>query len=61
MKGIRNFFRNFTALAVEEHLRAQLDDAGTDAELTPKEIDLVRFTTERSDRLNQLANGSAPS
>ena len=61
MKGIRYFFRNFTALAVKEHLRSQVDDAGTDAELTPNEIDLVRFATEHSDRLNRLANGSASS
>ena len=60
MKGIRYFFRNFTALSVKEHLRAQVDDAGTDAELTANEIDLVRFATEHSDRLNQLASGSAP-
>ena len=61
MKGIRYFFRNFTALAVKEHLRSQVDDAGTDAELTPNEIDLVRFATEHSDRLNRLASGSASS
>ena len=27
MKGIRYFFRNFTALAVKEHLRSQIEQA----------------------------------
>ena len=56
MKGIRHFFRNFTALAVKEHLRSQIEDAGNQAELTPKEVELVRFATERSDQLSALAN-----
>jgi hypothetical protein len=58
VKGIRHFFRNFTALAVKEHLRSQIEDAGSRAELTPKEIELVRFATERSDQLSELANKS---
>jgi hypothetical protein len=40
--------RNFTATAVREHLRSQLDDTGGKPELTPKEIELVRFMRERS-------------
>ena len=58
MKGIRHFFRNFTALAVKEHLRSQIEDAGSPAELTPKEIELVRFAADRSDQLSELANKS---
>ena len=58
MKGIRHFFRNFTALAVKEHLRSQIDDAGSGAGLTPKEVDLVRFASDRSAQLNELANKS---
>jgi hypothetical protein len=56
VKGIRHFFRNFTALAVKEHLRSQIEDAGSRAELTPKEIELVRFAADRSDQLSELAN-----
>jgi len=58
MKGIRHFFRNFTALAVKEHLRSQIEDAGSHAELTPKEVVLVRFAADRSDQLGELANKS---
>jgi len=59
MKGIRYLFRNFTALAVKEHLRSQIEgaDAGA-AELTPNEIELVRFATDRSDQLKELADRS---
>jgi len=56
VKGIRHFFRNFTALAVKEHLRSQIEDAGSRAELTPKEIELVRFAADRWDQLSELAN-----
>ncbi|HET7808235.1 MAG TPA: hypothetical protein VFK71_07020 [Gaiellaceae bacterium] len=56
MKGIRYALRNFTARAVREHLRSQLDDAGTAAELTPNEVELVRFTAERSEGLKKLAD-----
>jgi hypothetical protein len=55
MKGIRYALRNFTARAVREHLRSQLDDAGS-AELTPNEVELVRFTAERSEGLKKLAD-----
>jgi hypothetical protein len=43
MKGVRYLFRNFTALAVKEHLRSQIEQEGSSAELTPKEIELVGF------------------
>lgn len=58
MKGIRYALRNFTAQAVKEHLRSQIEDAGSRAELTPNEIELVRFSADRSDQLKQLADRS---
>jgi hypothetical protein len=59
MKGLRYRLRNYTALAVREHLRSQIDEAGSGAELTPNEIELVRFTADRSERLLELAARSA--
>ena len=59
MKGIRYFFRNFTALAVKEHLRSQIEDAGSGAELTPNEVKLVRFAVDSSDQLKELADRSS--
>ena len=35
--------RNFTARAVQEHLRSQLEDTGGAPALTANELDLVRF------------------
>jgi hypothetical protein len=58
MKGIRYALRNFTALSVKEHLRSQLEHGGTGAELTPNEVELVRFAAERSDQLKELADRS---
>ena len=58
MKGIRYLFRNFTALAVKEHLRSQIEGAETGAELTPNESELVRFAADRSDELKELADRS---
>jgi hypothetical protein len=48
VKGIRYFLRNFTATAVKEHLRSQVEDTGGKPELTPKEVELVRFIREGS-------------
>jgi hypothetical protein len=48
LKGIRYLLRNFTATAVKEHLRSQLEDSGGSPALTPKEVELVRFVRERS-------------
>jgi hypothetical protein len=59
MKGIRYALRNFTALSVKEHLRSQIEGAGSGAELTPKEIELVRFAADRADQLKELADRSA--
>lgn len=58
MKGIRYFFRNFTALAVKEHLRSQIEEGERGAELTPNEAELVRFAAERSGQLAELAERS---
>ena len=54
------FFRNFTARAVREHLRSQLEDAGSGAELTPNEAELVRFAADRSQQLKELAEKTPP-
>jgi hypothetical protein len=35
--------RDFTATAVREHLRSQIEDSDGPPELTDKEIELVRF------------------
>jgi hypothetical protein len=48
MKGARYFLRNFTATAVKEHLRSQIEDTGGSPELTTNEIELVRFIHEGS-------------
>jgi hypothetical protein len=58
LKGVRYFFRNFTALAVREHLRSQTDRTDDGAELTPNEVELVRFTSNHSDQLTKLADKS---
>ena len=58
MKGVRYALRNFTALSVKEHLRSQIEQAGSGAELTPNEVELVRFATEHMDRLTELADRS---
>ena len=47
MNGVRHFLRNFTATAVKEHLRSQLENTGGSPELTDKEVELVRFVRER--------------
>ena len=43
MKGVRHFFRNYTAMAVKEHLRSQIEDAGAAPSFTRNEVELVRF------------------
>ena len=59
MRGIRYSVRNFTALSVKEHLRSQIDQSGSEAELTPNEVELVRFAADRSAVLKELADKSA--
>src|SRR5512133_504382 len=58
VKGIRYMLRNFTALSVKEHLRSQIEQAESEAELTPNEVALVRFAVDRSDQLKELADRS---
>jgi hypothetical protein len=48
MKGGRYFMRNFTATAVQEHLRSQIEDTEGSPKLTPNELKLVRFICEGS-------------
>jgi hypothetical protein len=48
MKGIRHFLRNFTASAVKEHLRSEIESTGRSPDLTRNEIDLVRFICDGS-------------
>jgi hypothetical protein len=46
LKGIRHYMREFTAIAVKEHLRSQIEDTGGAPKLTKNEIELVRFVRE---------------
>lgn len=48
MKGVRHFLREFTASAVKEHIRSQIEDAKGPPSLTKNEIELVRFIREGS-------------
>ena len=48
MKGVRYLMRNFTATAVKEHLRSQVEAPGSAPDLTKNEIELVRFICEGS-------------
>jgi hypothetical protein len=48
MKGIRHFMRNFSATAVKEHLRSEIEATGGSPDLTKNEIELVRFIYEGS-------------
>jgi hypothetical protein len=44
-RGVRHLLREFTATAVREHLRSQVEDASS-PQLTKNEIELVRFIQE---------------
>jgi hypothetical protein len=46
MRGLRYGLRQFTATAVKEHLRSQIEDAGGTPQLTKNEIELVRFVRQ---------------
>jgi len=61
MKGLRYLIRNYTALAVKEHLRSQVEQDSSEAGLTPNEVELVRFTAERAGHLEELAARSTGS
>jgi len=43
MKGVRHVMREFTATAVREHLRSQVEDRNGPPQLTKKEVELVRY------------------
>ena len=55
---MRYLLRNFIALSVKEHLRSQLEQGGTGAQLTPNEVELVRFAADQSAQLKELADKS---
>ena len=46
MRGLRYQLRQFTATAVKEHIRSQIEDAEGSPELTKNEIELVRFVRD---------------
>ena len=48
MNGVRYFMRDFTARAVKEHLRSQIEDTGGSPRLTGNELALVRFVRDGS-------------
>jgi hypothetical protein len=50
MRGFRYWLRQFTATAVKEHIRSQIEDAEGSPELTNNELELVRFV--RDDRFD---------
>jgi hypothetical protein len=60
VRGIRYRLRNFTALAVREHLRSQVEHSAREPELTPNEVALVRFAEVHLDQLVDLADKSSP-
>ena len=72
MKGVRHFLRDFTATAVREHLRSEIEATDALPALTRNEIELVRFICEgsfdwgsflsgRSARVEQDATGDLTS
>jgi hypothetical protein len=46
MRGLRYLVRQYTAMAVREHIRSQVEGSGGKRELTANEIELVRFIRE---------------
>jgi hypothetical protein len=60
MRGLRYQLRQFTATAVKEHIRSQVEDTGGSPELTKNEIELVRFVRDgRFDWDRYLADRSS--
>jgi hypothetical protein len=51
---LRHFMRNFTATAVKEHLRSQLENTGGAPNLTDKEIELVRYIRDESAKFDAV-------
>jgi hypothetical protein len=48
LKGARYFMRNFTATAVQEHLRSQVEETKGSPKVTKNELKLVHFICEGS-------------
>jgi hypothetical protein len=47
-RGVRYLLRQFTASAVREHLRSQIEDTGGSPDLTKNEIALVQYVRKGS-------------
>ena len=43
---------------MKEHLGSQVEQVGSGGELTPDEVELVRFAADHSDQLTELADRS---
>jgi len=43
MRGVRYLLRQYTAMAVKEHIRSQVESPAEPPRLTTNEIELVRF------------------
>jgi hypothetical protein len=48
MERVRRFLRNYTALAVREHLRSEVEARRASPNLTENELELVRFIVDGS-------------
>jgi hypothetical protein len=59
--GIRHSLRNFTATAVQEHLRSQIEDTGGVPKLTDKEVELVRYIRDDSVKWDEVVAGQRSS
>lgn len=59
MHGIRHFLRDFTATAVKEHLRSQLDSPD-EPKLTRNELELLRFLSQRAPDWQPLVSVTTP-
>jgi hypothetical protein len=46
MRGVRHFLRQYTAIAVKEHIRSQVENQARSPELTTNEVELVRFVRD---------------
>ena len=46
MRGVRHFLRQYTAMAVKEHIRSQVENQARPPELTKNEVELVRFVRD---------------
>jgi hypothetical protein len=61
VNGLRHFLRDFTASAVREHLRSQVEDSSAGPRLTTNELELVRLICDDSfDWRALLAAGGTP-